>query len=466
MKAPEPQGQTAPTGTQGALDFRYVLGVLLLVVFGCAAHATTAAHSERPTTRKVSSRSKSPDPVREAATATTARVSVRNGLPDTLSPLSTSPVRHLAFANDTALRSRSEAHAAGAVEDEAGVTICLVSGPLPSSSVIVHPSPFSSEAETHCVREDGARIARAARPIIGKVVEDISFVLTLELAQGTVRRAYAFGPDVRAKEAQVQNTPKRNRESVGKPPPWSRRLEDEIKLAAHSVRGHPRAALPNARTVTELKPIPAPSWSSLLRQNSELETRALVDDDAPVLALSFWRASFADSEPAREMLIAREGERWFASQALPEVFVQAARAPSLGPNVLLALTRALDGGPHASRRTLYADRAQMRILSVRGGELVEHAMVPLGEVGYTRLAVKNRVWRVFNQARVTQRGCLLVRRDHAFTALFDTRAAEVSERSRLKLGLEGLPPEVVTRYSKVEGKYHFDGEQLRRRKCP
>lgn len=445
--------------------------LLLLAVSGCAVRTSLPGRAERKSSVIQSSGSRSKGSAGQRAARTQRRDGKgepeRNGLPDALSPLPTLSVRHFAFANDGAQRSSADAHAAGAVEDDGGVTVCLLWGALsvPDGSMIMHPAPFAASAEARCFREDGARLARAARAQVGRVGDDVSFVVALERDGSTVRRAYAFSDDGKVREAAAHTKHARARPSVGKPPPWPRTFEEELKRAGSKARGVPRVALPDATLVRKTVRMDAPSWVSLLRRDSEIETRTLVDHENVVLAVTLSRASAADSEPARELVVAREKERWVASPTLPEVIVQAAPAASLGAGAMLVLTREQNLGNNGSRRMLYADKAHLRVFVAAQGELSERSKLALGEIGYTRLVGKNRVWRVFYQARVTTPGCLLVRRDHAFTAYLDTRTAKVSERSRLRLGLEGLPSEAVLKYMKTEGKYGFDGSGLVRGAC-
>jgi hypothetical protein len=214
--------------------------------------------------------------------------------------------------------------------------------------------------------------------------------------------------------------------------------------------------------VTSIEP---PVWVSLLRRSSELETRTLISGEQAVLAVTFSRASLADGEPARELLVARDGERWVSSSLLPEVISQAVRAPSLGAGAMLVLTRAQNVGGNLSPHILYADEARLHVLAPASGELVQRGHLRLGEVGYARFSDKHRVWRVFYQARVVGPGCLQVRRDHSWAALYDPYSTKLTERSPIKAGLSGIPSDLPNRYAQTEARYAWNGEDLVRAGC-
>jgi hypothetical protein len=400
--------------------------------------------------------------------ATSSKAPFHNGLPAALSPLDTIPVRHFAFASDGALSFTADAHTAGAVEDAQGVTVCLLAGPLsiPDGSIVPHPQPFAPRAAAHCFRERDAKIAKAPQAVVGEVSGKTSFVLTLETPSGSRRRTYTFEKVAEFSEGEATAPSARSQhEAVGKPPPWPRTLSEELQRARKSRRVSRRISLLSAATRQQVTQIEPPAWVALLRRSSELETRTLVSGEQAVLAVTMSRASLADGEPARELLVARDGERWVSSPLMPEVISQAVRAPSLGDGAMLVLTRTQNVGVNLSPRILYADEARLHVLAPSSGELVSRGQLRLGEVGYARLVDKHRVWRVFYQARVVGRGCLQVRRDHAWSALYDPQSTKLSERSRIKPGLTGIPSDLPNRYAKVEARYAWTGEDLVRGGC-
>lgn len=461
LRAPSARGARARTVWWSVACWAYCLS-------SCVSHPTksqTAQHLE-PARERVELVVASAAPRAEPPAA--PKVPIANGLPSALSPLDTLPVRHFAFASDGALSFTMHAHTAGAVEDAEGVTVCLLSGPLsiPDGSIVPHPRPFSLEATAHCFRERGATIAKAPQALVGEVSGNTSFVLTLETPSGSRRRTYAFERDVEFAEGDANGQRARSQhEGVGKPPPWPRSLSEELKRARKSRRVARRISLLAAATREEVTAVAPPAWVALLRRSSELETRTLISGEQAVLAVTLSRASLADGEPAREFLVARDDERWTSSPLLSEVISQAVRAPSLGTGAMLVLTRAQNVGSNLSPRVLYADEARLHVLAPVSGELVQRGHLRLGEVGYARLVDKHRVWRVFYQARVVGPGCLQVRRDHSWSALYDPQSTKLTERSRIRAGLTGIPTDLPSRYAKTEARYAWNGEDLVRGGC-
>jgi hypothetical protein len=344
-------------------------------------------------------------------------------------------------------RAEGRSLVAGAVEDPTGVTACLLE---------------IGAGECRCFREEGAVLVAGRDAVITIDVEpalEVGLVIDGSERLRIYRRA-ADGATESAFGARATTPAISPASAAIAEPPWPRTVVADNRARTENAR---RA---RARS-SPATPIAEPAWTALLRDNPDLASHELFRSQADLFVRITVRAERTDDgTPARNHLLVRRDASWSVSPAMERAIDAALPSSALRPSTVAVLVRNESVSPVASTSVPYTDYSGLQLFVVDGPRLRSIAEMLLGERGFVRTLEASHTWRIFHRVEIAGPGCIVVTRDHAFSASFDRTSGRFGPELPFAPVGEGDGVDPVAQYNGVAGRYLLGESGFTRGTCP